>query len=163
MIHSALHRTRPEVNAACHTHSINAKTWSAFGKPIEMLNQDACMFYKDAQTVYSQFGGVVVEREESDRLAASTGSAKAIILQNHGLLTVGKTVDEAAFLFTSYEKLCEAQLKIEAAAANGLKKQYISDKSAQFTFDETSTSQSLYYEFQVDYAYELAQDPSFLQ
>lgn len=39
MIHGALHRARPDINAACHTHSRFGRAWSAFGKPIEMLNQ----------------------------------------------------------------------------------------------------------------------------
>lgn len=39
MIHAALHKARPDVNAACHTHSKYGRAWSAFGRPIEMLNQ----------------------------------------------------------------------------------------------------------------------------
>lgn len=39
MIHAALHKARPDVNAACHTHSRYGRAWSAFGRPIEMLNQ----------------------------------------------------------------------------------------------------------------------------
>lgn len=39
MIHAALHKARPDVNAACHTHSPYGRAWSSFGKPIEMLNQ----------------------------------------------------------------------------------------------------------------------------
>ncbi|KAK4997227.1 hypothetical protein LTR66_003312, partial [Elasticomyces elasticus] len=47
LIHSALHKTRPDVNAACHTHSPAGKAWSAFARPLEMLNQDVCYFYGD--------------------------------------------------------------------------------------------------------------------
>jgi ribulose-5-phosphate 4-epimerase/fuculose-1-phosphate aldolase len=39
MIHSALHQARPDINAACHTHSPHGRAWSAFGKPIEMITQ----------------------------------------------------------------------------------------------------------------------------
>jgi hypothetical protein len=52
LIHSALHKARPDVVAACHTHSPAGKAWSTFVRPLEMLNQDVTYFYKDAQAVY---------------------------------------------------------------------------------------------------------------
>lgn len=52
LIHSAVHKARPDVTAACHTHSPYGKAWSAFAKPLEMLNQDVTYFYGDAQAVY---------------------------------------------------------------------------------------------------------------
>jgi ribulose-5-phosphate 4-epimerase/fuculose-1-phosphate aldolase len=107
-IHSVIHRKYPHVNAACHAHSINGKAWSTFARSLEMINQDVTMFYGDAQSVYPEFGGVVVEAEESERLGNSLGPhGKLLILRNHGLLTVGDTVDEAAYLFMLAEKSCE--------------------------------------------------------
>lgn len=101
-----------------------------------MLCQDSCVFY-NAHTVYNNFGGVVFEGDEAERLAQSVaGKNKAVILQNHGLLTVGETVDEATYLFQLMERLCEIQLKVEAAAANGnLEKVYVKDDAAQYTFE----------------------------
>lgn len=52
LIHSAVHKARPDVVAACHTHSPYGKAWSAFGRRLEMLNQDVAMFYGEAQAVY---------------------------------------------------------------------------------------------------------------
>ena len=52
LIHSAVHKARPDVIAACHTHSPYGKAWSTFCKPLEMLNQDVTYFYGDAQAVY---------------------------------------------------------------------------------------------------------------
>ena len=52
LIHSAVHKARPDVVAACHTHSPYGKAWSAFCRPLEMLNQDVTYFYGDAQAVY---------------------------------------------------------------------------------------------------------------
>ena len=51
LIHSAIHRARPDVNAACHFHSKYGKAWSTFAQPLEMLNQDVAIFY-GAQSVY---------------------------------------------------------------------------------------------------------------
>jgi hypothetical protein len=52
LIHSAVHKARPDVVAACHTHSPYGKAWSAFGRRLEMINQDVTYFYGEAQAVY---------------------------------------------------------------------------------------------------------------
>ncbi len=138
-IHGHLHRAYPHVNAACHAHSINGRAWASFGRRLDMLHQDVCNFYGDAHQVYTDFGGVVLDPKEGEALASAFGpDGKALILQNHGLLTVGKTVDEAAYLFTLLENCCEIQLKVEAAVAAGLPKVYVKDEAAAFTFETTS-------------------------
>jgi ribulose-5-phosphate 4-epimerase/fuculose-1-phosphate aldolase len=87
LIHSAVHKARPDVTAACHTHGKAGKAWSAFARKLEMINQDVTYFYGDAQAVYHEFGGVVLSEEEGQRLAAALGSkGKGLILRNHGLL-----------------------------------------------------------------------------
>ncbi|KAJ5342078.1 Class II aldolase/adducin N-terminal [Penicillium brevicompactum] len=148
LIHSAIHRARPDVNAACHFHSMYGKAWSTFAQPLEMLNQDVAIFYGAAQSVYKEFGGVVLKEEESAALAESLGDAKVMILRNHGLLTVGGTVDEAAYLFLLMEKSCKVQLAADAAAASGRKKMHIDDEAARFTYENTSDPESLFAEFQ---------------
>lgn len=138
-IHGHLHRRYPHVNAACHAHTVNGKAWSTFGRALEMINQDVAMLYGEAQAVYSEFNGVVFTPEEGERLAKALGpKGKLLILRNHGLLTVGQTVDEAAYLFTLAERSCEIQLKTDAAAASGMPKQLIEDKVARHTFEMTS-------------------------
>ena len=112
------------------------------------------MFYKK-HTVYESFGGVVLEDEEGQRLAEALGDNKAIILQNHGLLTVGETADEAGYLFTLMEKCCQVQLLIESAVRSGLEKKLIGDEEADFTYFNTSDPETLYTEFQVDYDLEM--------
>ena len=65
-----------------------------------------------------------------------------MILRNHGLLTVGSTVDEAAYLFMLMEKSCQIQLAADAAAASGRQKVNIDDEAARFTFENTSEAVS---------------------
>jgi len=162
LIHSAVHKARPDVHAACHTHSRYGKAWSAFARPLEMINQDMCYLYGSAQAVYEDFGGVVFSEEEGARLAAALGpEGKGLILRNHGLLTVGGTVDEAAYLYTMMETSCQVQLMVEAAAANGIKKVLVDDEAAEYTFRMGSDAETLYYEFQPDLEYESAMDSSF--
>ena len=67
---------------------------------------------------------------------------KGLILMNHGLLTVGKTCDEAGYLFRLMEKSCKIQLEVDAAAANGLKRHIISDEEAAYNFKMASESVS---------------------
>ena len=155
LIHSAVHKARPDVIAACHTHSPYGKAWSTFCRPLEMLNQDVTYFYGSAQAVYKEFGGVVFTEEEGKRLASALGAeGKGMILRNHGLLTVGETVDEACYLYTLMERSCELQLLVEAAAANGVPKVYVPEESAKYTFEHASDPEALYWEAQPDMEYE---------
>ena len=101
------------------------------------------------------FGGVVFTQEEGDRLAAALGpSGKGMILRNHGLITVGSTVDEACYLYTLMERSCQVQLLAEATAANGVPKVYVPEESAQYTFDHASDPEALYWEAQPDMEWE---------
>ncbi|KAH7324157.1 class II aldolase and Adducin N-terminal domain protein [Stachybotrys elegans] len=152
MIHSAIHKARPDVHAACHTHSVAGKAWSTFGKPLDIINQDSCLFY-GIQSVYKSFGGVVLEAEEGERVAAALGKdGRVAILQNHGLLTTGTTVDEAAYLFTCMERTCEVQIMAEST---GLEKIIIGDDEAKYTAKMNADPETLYNEFQPDFEYEI--------
>ena len=113
-IHSQIHAARPDVIAAAHSHSLHGKAWSTLGRKLDAITQDACAFYGD-HDVFDDYTGVVLDTEEGKRIAAALGDHKAIILRNHGLLTVGHSVDEAAFWFIVMDRTCHAQLLAEAA------------------------------------------------
>jgi ribulose-5-phosphate 4-epimerase/fuculose-1-phosphate aldolase len=113
-IHSQVHAARPDCVAAAHAHSLHGKAWSSLGRLLDPITQDACAFYED-HALFDDFTGVVLDTEEGKRIAHTLGDAKAIILRNHGLLTVGHSVEEAAWWFVTMERSCEAQLLAEAA------------------------------------------------
>lgn len=113
-IHSRIHMARPDVTAAAHSHSVYGKSWSSLGRLLDPLTQDSCAFYED-HALFDDFTGVVLDNSEGERIAAALGDRKAAILQNHGLLTVGETVDAAAWWFITMERSCQAQLMAEAA------------------------------------------------
>ncbi|TDJ40198.1 MAG: class II aldolase/adducin family protein [Gammaproteobacteria bacterium] len=113
-IHSQIHKHLPQVTAAAHTHSLYGKAWSSLGRLLDPLTQDSCAFYND-HVLFDSFTGVVLDTDEGARIAAALGQNKAAILQNHGLLTVGATVDEAAWWYITMERTCQAQLLAEAA------------------------------------------------
>jgi ribulose-5-phosphate 4-epimerase/fuculose-1-phosphate aldolase len=113
-IHSQVHAARPDVVAAAHAHSLYGKSWSTLGRLLDPLTQDACAFYED-HAVFADFTGVVYQTSEGERIAQALGGRKAVILRNHGILTVGPNVDEAAWWFITMDRSCQAQLLAEAA------------------------------------------------
>lgn len=154
-IHSALHKARSDVNAACHCHTIYGKAYAAFGKPLEMINQDVCTFYK-AHGVYADFGGVALDGKEGEAIANAVGTGRGAILSNHGLITVGQTVDEAAYLLTLMEKSCQIQMEVDIyEKITGCKKLLIGDEEALYTKHMQADSGTLYTEFQPDYCAEI--------
>jgi ribulose-5-phosphate 4-epimerase/fuculose-1-phosphate aldolase len=114
VIHSQIHAARPDVVSAAHAHSVYGKAWSALRKRLDPLTQDACAFYGD-HALFDDYTGAVLDLEEGKRLAHALGDNKAVILSNHGLLTVGETVDEAAWWFITMERTCQVQLLADAA------------------------------------------------
>lgn len=113
-IHSAIHQARPDVIAAAHTHSICGKSWSSLGRLLDPISQDACVFFED-HVFFDDTRVLVTEKTEGQALAASLGARKAIILRNHGLLTVGHSVDEAVWWFIAMERCCQSQFLAESA------------------------------------------------
>lgn len=113
-IHSRIHAARPDVVSAAHAHSRYGVTFSALGRLLEPISQETCSFYKD-HGLYDGYGGVAVELEEGDIIARALGPHKAVICRNHGLITVGHSVDEAAWWFVRMERACEQTLLAHAA------------------------------------------------
>ncbi|MFF6995679.1 class II aldolase/adducin family protein [Streptomyces sp. NPDC008313] len=130
-IHSQIHEARPDVVAAAHTHSTYGRALSALGELLEPLTQDVCAFYQD-HALFDDYTGPVTELEEGRRLAEALGPHKALILRNHGLLTVGDTVDAAAWWFITMERSCQVQLLAKAAG----KVVHISHENALHTYRE---------------------------
>ena len=113
-IHSRIHHARPDVVAAAHSHSKFGRAFSTLHRELRPLTQDSCIFYGD-HALFDDYTGVVDDPAEGDRIAAALGDNKAAILANHGLLTVGHTVDEALFWFVTMERTCEVELLARSA------------------------------------------------
>jgi ribulose-5-phosphate 4-epimerase/fuculose-1-phosphate aldolase len=161
-IHSRVHQTRDDAVAAAHTHSVHGRAWSVLGRKLDPLTQDVCAFYED-HAIYDDFGGVVVELDEGQRIADALGGNKAAILQNHGLLTVGKTVDEAAWWFITMERSCQVQLLAEAAGARtNAALKTIGDAAARQAYAIVGTAQAGWFQFQPLYARIVREQPDLL-
>ena len=113
-IHSELHKARPDVVAAAHSHSLYGKAWSSLGRLLDPITQDSCAFY-ESHAVFAEFSGVVLDPSEGRKIAEVLGARKAVILQNHGLLTVAPSVEGAVWRYIAMENSCQSQLLAEAA------------------------------------------------
>lgn len=139
MIHSAVHGARPDVLCAAHCHSLYGRTFSTLGRHIDITNQDSCAFYND-HAVYNSFKGIVIAKEEGLNIAEAIGAKKAVILQNHGLLTVGQSIEACIYWFKTLECCCHGQLLADAAVAGrGGSTILVDDEDAAFTYRSIGT------------------------
>ncbi|MBD2497128.1 class II aldolase/adducin family protein [Nostoc sp. FACHB-280] len=157
-IHSQIHAARPDVVAAAHAHSIYGKSWSSLGRLLDPLTQDACAFYQD-HSLFDDYTGVVLDPQEGQRIAQTLGTNKAIILKNHGLLTVGHSVDEAAWWFITMERSCQAQLLAEAAG----KPSPIKHEYAEIAHTQVGSHNLGWFSFQPLYEMIVRQEPDLLE
>jgi ribulose-5-phosphate 4-epimerase/fuculose-1-phosphate aldolase len=157
-IHSQVHAARPDVVAAAHTHSMAGKSWSMLGRLLDPLSQDACAFYRD-HGLFDDYTGVVLDAEEGKRIAHALGDHKGVILRNHGLLTVGHTVDAAVWWFVSMDQACQSQLLAEAAGSTV----HIADENATVTHSQVGSELAGWFSFQPLYAKIVREEPDFLE
>jgi ribulose-5-phosphate 4-epimerase/fuculose-1-phosphate aldolase len=142
-IHSQIHHARPDAIAAAHAHSLHGKAFSSLGRLLDPITQDACSFYED-HAVFDDYTGVVLSTDEGQRIATTLGDRKALILRNHGLLTVGRSVDEAAWWFIAMDRSCQAQLMAEAIGKPVL----IDPDIASLTFSQVGSPFMGWFSFQ---------------
>ncbi|MFG2650001.1 class II aldolase/adducin family protein [Streptomyces sp. NPDC048436] len=113
-VHAQAHLARPDAVAVAHCHSLHGRALSTLGELLDPITQESCAFY-ERHALYDGYTGVVVDSDEGRRIATALGDHKAVILRNHGLLTVGDSVDAAAWWFLTMERSCQVQLSARAA------------------------------------------------
>ena len=156
-IHSQIHMSNPAITAAAHSHSVYGKAFSALGKLLDPITQDSCAFYDD-HVLFDDFSGVVLDNTEGEKIAAALGDRKAAILQNHGLLTVGDSIDAAAWWYITMERSCQAQLLAEAAGTPKL----IGNDVALHTRETVGSALAGWFSFQPLYDVITAEQPELL-
>jgi ribulose-5-phosphate 4-epimerase/fuculose-1-phosphate aldolase len=156
-IHSQVHEARPDVVAAAHSHSMHGKAWSTLGRHLSPITQDSCAFYED-HGLFDDYTGVVLDLEEGKRIGDALADTKAVILRNHGILTVGASVGEAAYWFIAMDRSCHAQLLAEAAGTPVL----IDHEMAKLTHSQIGTGIAGDFQFEVLYNLVVAEEPDLL-
>ncbi len=106
-IHSAIHMAREDAHAVMHLHTPHGQAVAAQAEGLMPITQTA-MLIRD-ELAYHHYEGVATDLEERERLVADLGTKSAMILRNHGTLTVGETVAEAFIKMYFLERACEAQ------------------------------------------------------
>lgn len=107
VIHSAVHRGRPDVACVIHTHTPAGMAVSAMECGLLPITQNAMFF---SGVGYHDYEGPAVDLDEQKRLVSDLGSHVAMILRNHGLLAVGATIPEAFITIYWLERACQAQV-----------------------------------------------------
>lgn len=113
-IHSAVHAARHDATCVLHTHTVAGVAVSSLAGGLQPCNQWALQFHD--RVAYHDFEGIALDHDERERLVADLGPSKrALILRNHGLVTLGRTVAEAFILMHNLERACKVQLAIQAS------------------------------------------------
>ncbi|HMJ55354.1 MAG TPA: class II aldolase/adducin family protein [Polyangiaceae bacterium] len=110
-IHSTLHAERHHVESICHTHPPKGTAFAALGRPIKLIDQTACSFYED-HTLVEEYDGVVDSIDQAKAMHLAIGAHRAAVLQNHGLITLGGTIEQAVVDMLDLERTCELNLAV---------------------------------------------------
>jgi ribulose-5-phosphate 4-epimerase/fuculose-1-phosphate aldolase len=113
VIHSAVHSARHDIQCVMHTHTLNGVAVSAQKRGLLPISQFSIFVL--ASLGYHDYEGVALRDEEKPRLVADLGDKTFLILRNHGLLTVGKTVAAAFQAMYALETSCAVQIRAQAA------------------------------------------------
>lgn len=115
VIHGAVHMARPEVACAIHTHTQAGTSIATQKDGLLPLTQHALAVI--AHTSYHGYEGIATDMDERERLVRDLGDSNILVLRNHGLLTVGRTVAEAFVWMYRAERACRMQLAFQSSGA----------------------------------------------
>jgi ribulose-5-phosphate 4-epimerase/fuculose-1-phosphate aldolase len=108
VIHSAVHDARPDAGCVLHTHTRAGVAVSAQAHGVLPISQQSTFVL--ASLAYHGYEGVAIHDEEKQRLKTDLGTANYLMLRNHGLLTLGKTIADAFLSMYTFENTCRIQI-----------------------------------------------------
>jgi ribulose-5-phosphate 4-epimerase/fuculose-1-phosphate aldolase len=111
-LHGGVLRGRPDINCAVHVHTRTGMAIAGLAGGLRMVSQEALRFFNGIG--YHAYEGITEDFAERERLIADLGKHRAMIMHNHGVLTVGKTAREAFTLMKHLLEAAEIQLSMEA-------------------------------------------------
>jgi ribulose-5-phosphate 4-epimerase/fuculose-1-phosphate aldolase len=114
-IHSAIHAAREDANCVLHVHSVNGVAVSAQDDGVLPLSQHSIFVL--ASLGYHDYEGVALEEDEKPRLVRDLGDKRFLMLRNHGLLTVGRSVAEAFVAMYFFETTCMMQVRAQSGGS----------------------------------------------
>jgi len=117
--HAGIYRAKPDVMSIAHSHSPKSTTWSAFSRPIEPITQNSAVFF-ESHAIFNEYGGLPFDEgadhevAEGDAIARALDDKRVILLQNHGAVSTGPSVEISTWLFIAFEEACRIQLEAES-------------------------------------------------
>lgn len=112
-IHSAIHAAREDANCVLHVHSVNGVAVSAQEEGLLPLSQHSIFVL--SSLACHDYEGVALEEDEKPRLVRDLGDKRFLMLRNHGLLTVGRSVAEAFVAMYFFETSCMIQVRAQGS------------------------------------------------
>ena len=113
VIHSAIHASVPDAHCVMHTHTTTGMAVACQKDGLSPTNFYAAQLH--GGVAYHDFEGITVEEAERERLVASIGGKRAVILRNHGLLAWGPSVAEAYMTLWTLQRACDVQIAASSA------------------------------------------------
>jgi ribulose-5-phosphate 4-epimerase/fuculose-1-phosphate aldolase len=114
-LHGGVLKGRPDVNCAVHVHTRTGMAIAGLKSGLRMISQEAVRFY--GKIGYHPYEGITEDFGERERILAHLGNNRAMIMHNHGVLTVGRSAQEAFSLMKHLLEAAEIQLTMEATGA----------------------------------------------
>ncbi|MBC2642207.1 MULTISPECIES: class II aldolase/adducin family protein [unclassified Rhodococcus (in: high G+C Gram-positive bacteria)] len=149
VIHGAIHEARADAQCVLHTHTKAGCAVAAQERGLLPLNQISMEFY--SRVGYHDYEGIALNSAERERLVEDLGNHPAMILRNHGLLTVGETAAEAFLRMFYLEKACDIQIAAQASGELRVPSSEIAEHTARQFAGEAATD-----DYTDDQAYEMA-------
>ncbi len=157
VIHSAIHQQRPSVHGAAHAHTLNSRALAALNEPLRPLDQESAAFYGD-HVLWNEYEGPTVDPAQGQAVADALADKRAILLRFHGLITVGTTIEEAAYWFISFDRCAAVQLRTRASG----QPVPMTDQQARAARAGFGDPHLAWYSFQVLYDHITSLQPDFL-
>ena len=129
--HSAIQREMPHIACSIHLHPAAGVVVSAMKEGLMFFDQGSCSVY--GQVAYHDFEGIAEEADEAPRILSDLGEKYTMIMKNHGLLTVGRTIAEAIAYMGRLVRACETQERLLATNATPVP---LSKKICEFTVSQ---------------------------
>ena len=133
-LHGAVHAARADAHCVMHLHNTAGIAVSAQAEGLLPLSQHAMRFH--GRMAYHDYEGLAFTPAEGTRLTASLGDHPAMLLRNHGTLTLGRTVAEAYVLMATLIKACEIQLGAQLGSATVQPLPAVADRTSLQLFDD---------------------------
>lgn len=115
-IHSAIHAARHDAGCVLHTHTKAGVAVSTLAEGLQPICQTS--LFPFSTLAYHDYEGIALNEDEKPRLVADLGDKRALILRNHGLLTLGDTVADAFLMMYALETSCQIQLMAQSTGSD---------------------------------------------